>query len=67
LERVQDDAAKRRTEGLINGSLDYERFQVCIGERSGRDITANVSVGVIRDEDGNRVNIYGIVEDVTHW
>jgi PAS domain S-box-containing protein len=65
LGKVQGDEDKRRTQALVDGRLDFERFQVCISERSGRDITANVSVGVIRDEDGNTVNIYGAIEDVT--
>ncbi|MEJ2590945.1 MAG: PAS domain S-box protein [Candidatus Thiodiazotropha sp.] len=61
----QDEEVRQRLQVLMQDSPGHEQFQIGFGASSGRAVTANVSIGVIRDEHDNRVNIYGVVEDVT--
>lgn len=65
LGETQDEEAKRRLDTLVNGDFEYERLQLSFAVSSSHEITANVSIGVIRNEDGDMVNIYAVVEDVT--
>lgn len=61
----QDQAVRQRLQTLMQERPGHERFQIGFGERSGHPVVVNVSIGVIRDEQDSRVNIYGVVEDVS--
>jgi PAS domain S-box-containing protein len=61
----QDQAVRQRLQTLMQERHEHERFQISFGERSGHPVVANVSIGVIYDEQDNRINIYGVVEDVS--